>query len=396
MGRQFNQIAAVTAMNLRSLPQRFTVSLVTVISVALVVGVLLAFLALASGFRETVRGTGSPDVAMFLRDGSQSELNSTIAREQVQLVEEAPGIARDAQGRPIVSPELYVIVDGIKRSSGTQANLPLRGVGPNAVAVRPLVTIVEGRIFETGKNELVVGRGVGREFSGFDYGATIRLGNASWTVVGVFEASGSVFESEIWADTAVVQGLFQRGSTVQTIRARMENPEAIEAMKAYSDGDPRLKLEVVSEKRYFERSAGGFVNLIFFLGWPLAIGMSFGALAGALNTMYSSVEGRMREIATLRAIGFGGFPAFVGTMVEALILSAIGGIVGALAAWAAFSGLSTSTLGSGFTQVVFGFNFTWASVMQGLGLALVIGFIGGFFPALRAARIPLLAAFRAQ
>ncbi|NWH08100.1 MAG: ABC transporter permease [Alphaproteobacteria bacterium] len=393
--RQWNQISAVTMMNLRSIPQRIWQSLSTVVSVGIVVGVLLAFQALGNGFQETVRGTGSDNVAIFLRSGSESELNSTVTREQVQLLSDAPGIAAGADGQPALSGELYVIVDGIKRSSGTKANVPLRGVGAKALEVRDGVRIVEGRMLEPGRNELVVGRGVAKEFEGFDFGSTIRLGTSNWEIVGVFEAGGSVFESEVWADTAIIQGVFQRGSTVQSVRVRLSDPASgVQALKAFSEGDPRLKLDVQSERSYFAGQAQGFVNIIFYLGWPLAIAMSFGALAGALNTMYSSVDARMRDIATLRAIGFGGFPAFAGTMVEALLLASIGGVIGAVATWALFSGLTASTLGGGFTQVVFGFSFTPMLIVEGLLLALVIGFLGGFLPAIRAARIPLLAAFR--
>jgi putative ABC transport system permease protein len=389
--RLWNQIVAVTAMNLRSIPLRRWQAISTVVSVAVVVAVLLGFQALANGFRETVRGTGSDAVAIFLRDGSQTEGNSTISREQVQLIADGPGIAKGADGKPVLSAELYVIVDGTKRSSGMSANVPLRGVGAKALEVREGVRLVQGRMFVPGRNELVVGSAVAKEFEGFDYGTTIRLGNSSWEIVGVFEAGGSVFESELWADAALVQGLFQRGSTVQSVRVRLaEAASGVEGLKAFSAGDPRLKLEVQSERNYFATQSESFVNIIFYLGWPLAIAMSFGALAGALNTMYASVDSRMREIATLRAIGFGGMPAFVGTMAEALLLAAVGGVIGAVLTWALFSGLTASTLGGGFTQIVFGFSFTPDLILQGL----VIGFLGGFLPALRAARIPLLAAFR--
>ncbi len=381
-------------MNLRSIPQRFWMSAATVLAVGLVVGVLLSFLAMANGFRRTVQGTGSPDVAMFLRDGSEAEINSTVTREQLQLIEEAPGILKDANRKPLVSPELYVIVDGLKRSTQTKANLPIRGVGSQALPVRRGISIVEGRLFETGRNELVVGRAVSKQFQGFEMGRTIRLGVQSWSIVGIFEAGGTVFESEIWADVAVIQALYKRGATVQSVRARLESPTAIEAVRAYSKNDPRLKLEVVDEHSYFARQARGIVNLVFYMGWPLAILMSFGALAGALNTMFASVDARKREIATIRALGFSGLAAFAGTMNEALLLSAIGGVLGALCAYALFDGIAASTLGGSFTQVVFSLKFSPAMVGSAILLALVIGFIGGFFPAMRAARIPLLAAFR--
>jgi putative ABC transport system permease protein len=395
MGRTLLQIAAVTMMNLRSIPQRLWTSLSTVIAVGVVTGVLLSFLAMANGFQSTVQGTGATDVAVMLRKGSGSELNSTIVREQALLMEDAPGLARAPDGKALVSPELYVVVDGIKKSSRTKANLPLRGLGARAEQVRRGVKILSGRMFRSGTNELVVGRAVSRQFEGFELGRTIRLAAQNWTVVGEFEAGGTVFESEIWADVAVLQGLYQRGSTVQTVRARLQDAASLEKLKAYSESDPRLKLDVQSEQAFYAEQGKGMSDIILYLGWPLAIAMSFGALAGALNTMYASVDARMREIATLRALGFGGTPAFVGTMTESLLLSAIGGVVGAVATYVLFDGISAATLGSNFTQVVFAFKFSPQLILQGVILALVIGFVGGVFPAWRAARVPLLAAFRA-
>jgi putative ABC transport system permease protein len=394
MMRTISQIAAVTAMNLRSLPQRPWTSLSTVVAVALVTGVLLAFLAMANGFRATVKGTGSTDVAVFLRKGSDSELNSVISRDQALIVREAPGIAKDADGTPLISPELYSVVDGIKKSSGTKANLPLRGLGTEALKVRRGIKISAGRMFRPGTNELVAGRAVSRQFRGFELGRTVRLASQNWVVVGEFEAGGSVFESEIWADVSLLQSLYQRGSSVQTIRARLETPASLQKLIDYAEADPRLKLDVKSESAFYARQSQGIGDLILYLGWPLAIAMSFGALAGALNTMYASVDARTREIATMRAIGFGSLPAFIGTMTESLLLSAVGGVVGALGTYLLFDGISAATLGSNFTQVVFSLKLSPQLVVQGVFLALIIGLAGGFFPALRAARIPLLAAFR--
>jgi putative ABC transport system permease protein len=394
MGTLGRQILAVTRMNLRSLPRRFWMSAATVLAVGLVVGVLLSFLALANGFHATLQGTGSPDVAMILRDRAQSEINSSLTREQVELIEAAPGLKRDANGRALLSPELYVVVDGLRRSTKIKANLPLRGVGERAFEVRRGLSIVQGRMFEAGRNELVVGKAVSKEFEGFELGRSIRLGSQSWTVVGIFEAGGTVFESEIWADIAIIQGIYLRGGSVQSVRARLESPASLEAVRAYLKADPRLKLEVVDERSYFERQAQTIVNLVFYLGWPLAILMSFGALAGALNTMYAAVDARTKEIATLRALGFNGLAAFAGTMNEALFLSLLGGIVGALGAYALFQGLTASTLSDSFTQVVFALKFSLDMVGRAMLLALAIGFLGGLFPAFRAARVPLLAAFR--
>jgi putative ABC transport system permease protein len=385
------QVAAVTSINLRSMSQRLWLSLSTIVAVALVVVVLLAFLAMANGFQRTLAGSGSQDIAIVLRGGSQAEINSTVARDQVRLFEEAPGVARGADGKPLVSPELYLVVDGVKRSSQTKANLPLRGIGEQGAALRKGITISAGRMFNRGANEIVVGKGLVQEFAGFELNQMVTFGASRWTVVGVFDAGGSVFESEIWADLPVVQSLFNRPNFVQTVRMRLESPASLAALKSYNDNDPRLKLDVKSEAAYFADQASQTSDLIQKLGWPLAIAMAFGALAGALNTMYSSVAARAVEIATLRAIGFGGLPAFVGTLAESLVLAAIGGAIGAIATYLVFDGVSASTLGGNFTQVVFDFKLSPALVAQGVMLALIVGLVGGLFPAVRAARMPIVA-----
>ncbi|MBS0374346.1 MAG: ABC transporter permease [Proteobacteria bacterium] len=389
MGRLFGQVAAIASMNIRSIPQRLWMSLSTVVAIALVVAVLLAFLAMGNGFRQAQSSAGAADIAILLRDGAQTEINSGVSREQRDIVEEAPGIARE-DGRPLVSAELYVIVDGISRSSGLRANLPLRGLPLVGVALRHNVRIAEGRMFRPGTNEIVAGRSVVREFAGFDLGKSLRLGQSVWTIVGIFEDGGTVRESELWGDVGVVQSVFKRENFFQTIRARLAGPQALAPLKAYVDADPRLKLAVESESEFFAAQAKQSSDLIQKLGWPLAIIMAIGALAGALNTMYSSVASRGTEIATLRAIGFGRIPTFVGTLAEALALATLGGIVGVVAATLLFQGFTASTLSANFTQVVFTFRVTPALCVNALVLALVVGFLGGMFPAFRAARLPIV------
>jgi putative ABC transport system permease protein len=386
----FLQIAAVTTINIKSIPQRFWLSLSTIVAVALVVMVLLSFLAMAYGFQRTLKSAGAPDIAIVLRGGSQTEINSVITREQVRLIEDGPGIARSAQGKPLVSAELYIVVDGIKRSTQTKANIPLRGIGAEGAAIRKDIKLVAGRMFNPGANEIVVGKSLLSQFQGFDLGSTVKFLTTQWTVVGVFAADGSVFESEIWGDLPVVQSLFKRNNVFQTVRARIDGPAALAELKRFADTDPRLKLDVKSEQEYFAEQSSQTSDLIQKLGWPLAIAMALGALAGALNTMYSSVAARSVEIATLRAIGFGGLPAFVGTLAESLLLAGIGGALGAVATYLVFDGFTTSTLGAGFTQVVFSFELTPALVAQGLVLALTVGLIGGLLPAVRAARMPIV------
>lgn len=392
MSGYFSQIATVISMNLRSLPRRAWMSLAAVFAVGVVVAVLLAFLAMAQGFKNTLAGTGSDDVAIVARTGSQSELNSVMARDTVNNIATAPGIKRDANGNPIYSAELYVIVDGVRRSNQTEANIPMRGISVEGFELRDRVDIVEGRVFEPGRNEIVVGQSVQREFEGFELGREIRFGKTTWDVVGVFSTGGSAFESELWADAPTVQTQFQRGSSFQTIRLRLEKTGDVAPVQAFIDNDPQLNLEVKTEADYFA-SQGEALDGIAVFGWAVSIVMGLGALAGALNTMYTSVASRAREIATLRAIGFSNASAFVGTLAESTVLSIAGGIAGAVAAFLFFDGLSTSTMGASFTQVVFTFELTPALFRDGILMALVIGLVGGLFPAWRAARVPVVTAF---
>jgi putative ABC transport system permease protein len=347
------QIIAVTKINLLSLPQRIWMSLSAVIAIMFVVLVLLGALALANGFKKALSNSGSDDVAIILRQGSQGEANSVMSREQQQILEAAPGIIKDSKGHPIISPELYVIVDAIKKSTQTKANLSLRGVGLDALGARKGIKIVAGRMFSPGSNEVIVGLSVLKEFDGYVLGQTKRLGQNVWKVVGVFDADGSVFESELWADKAVIQSLFNRGNSVQSIRVRLRSPKAIEQLQAFAKADSRLQVDIKSERAYYSEQSRT-IGSLSKIGFGLAIVMSIGALAGALNTMYASVASRSKEIATLRTIGFGGLPTFFATLIESLVLSLCGAVLGAALAWYFFNGMSASTLGSSFTQVVFG------------------------------------------
>lgn len=385
MASLLNQIGAVTALNVRSIPQRAWMSIASVVAVALTIAVLLFFLALAQGLTRTMEGSGSDDVAMVIRSGSNAELNSVVSRDQLTILSSGPGVMQRA-GRPLASGELLVIVDGLKRSTNTNANMPFRGIGAEGLALRRGVKITQGRMFNPGSNEIVVGAGLIREFAGFGYGETVRIRGSAWQIVGVFEAPGTVFESELWADVAVTQSLFNRPNAYQTMRLQLTSSEALTPFKAWADADPRLQgLEILSERAYYARQASqsdGFVRI----AWGLGILMAIGALAGAVNTMFSSVASRASEIATLRIIGFSGWAAFFGTMVEALALSMMGGILGIVIAFVAFNGRTTSTLGSGFTQLVFKFDLSPAIVITAVVMAMVIGFVGGLFPGIRAAR----------
>jgi putative ABC transport system permease protein len=392
MSTLMSQSAAVIKMNIQSLPRRLWMSLAMVFASAVVVAILLAFLAMAKGFDATMTSAGSEDIAFFIRTGSAAELNSSASREQVNLIENAPGIARDEQG-PMVSPELYVIVDGVKKSTQNEANIPLRGLDQRGVSMRKGFTLVAGRMFNPGTDELIVGAGILREFDGFELGQEIRFGKYKWKVVGVFSTGGNVFESELWADAKVIQNLYNRGSSYQSIRARMTSPDSLPLIAEYLKSEPRLTHEVQAESSYFAEQGKSLAYMAMF-GWVISSIMALGALAGALNTMYTSVSDRAMEIATLRAIGFSHFSAFIGTMAEAMTLAAIGSVVGSLAAFIFFDGLSASTLGGSFTQVVFSFQLSPDLFIKGISMALIIGFISGFFPAWRAARVPVIVAFQ--
>lgn len=395
MGSLIEQIKTVVQMNVLSIAQRGLTTLVTLFSVAVVVSVLLAFMAVSNGFNTTVENSGSDALGIALRGGSAAELNSSLGSGDVKFLEDAPGIKRDENG-PIVSAELYVIVSGIKKSSQSPANLSLRGVAQSGISLRPNVVLTEGRMFKPGLGEVVVGQAIARDFEGFELGNSIKLGKAEWKVVGIFTANGSVHESELWADVKTVQSQFNRGNSYQVMRFALEEPGNLSEVEAFAKTNPSLSLDLTTEREYFASQAQG-LKVFIILGWFLSIVMALGALAGALNAMYTSVAQRTQEIATLRAIGFRGISAFFGTMVESLLIAIIGGAIGTLAAYLFFDGMTGSTLGAtSFTQVVFDFRLSAESFQAGMIIAILIGLVGGFFPAMKAARIPVVEAFSIQ
>ncbi len=389
-----SQVVVVTLLNLRTIGQRATSSLVAVVGIAGVVAVFVAVLSMAEGFRTTMANTGSPDTAVVMRSGADSEMVSALSLEDVRLIGDAAGVLRGAQG-PVASGELFVIVDLNKRSTNTTANVPLRGVGPNAFEVRPNVRIVEGRRFETGRNELIVGRGAAGQFSGIEVGRTLKFGQSQWTVVGVFDAGGTYSDSELWCDAGVLQPAYRRGTTFQAVYAKLESAEAFTRFKDALTTDPRLNLKVLRETDYFAEQSQMVSTLITSLGAGIALLMGIGAIFGAVNTMYSAVAARTREIATLRALGFGGGPVVVSVLVESLLLAMVGGAIGGGLAYLGFNGFQTSTINwQTFSQVAFAFAVTPGLMVAGIVYALLMGLLGGLLPAVRAARLPIVAALR--
>lgn len=388
------QLVAVTAMNLRNLPARPGPSAVAILGIAAVVGVFAAVLSMAKGFERTMIAAGSEDVAIVFRAGATTELNSGLGFSQTQIIGNAPGIAT-IDGEPAVSAELYVVVDLPLKATNTSANVPLRGIQPGGYAVRPKLEIVEGRPFEPGRNEIVVGRAAQRQFAGLEVGQSVRFGQSEWQVVGAFEDGGSVSESELWCDVRVLQPAWRRGNSFQSVRARLESPDAIEGFEAELARDPRVEVDVFAERDYYAQQSEPLSRFIRIVGYPVSILMAIGAIFAALNTMYSSVAARSQEIATLRAIGFRPGPVALATLVESVVLALIGGVVGAAVVYLVFNGFTVSTLnGASFSQVVFDFAVTPDLLRQGMTVALTIGLVGGLFPALRAARLPVVTALR--
>ncbi len=389
-----SQVAAVTALNLRTLGQRKGASAAAVFGVAGVVAVFVAVLSIAEGFKHAMTASGSPDTALVLRSGCDSEMMSGLGRDETRIIAEAPGVVRAGAG-PVASSELFVIVDVPKRSTGTDANVPLRGVQSAAFAVRDEVEIVEGRVFRPGSNEVIVGKSAAAEFAGLDLGARLRWGESEWRVVGIFTAGGGLPESEIWCDAAVLQPAYRRGSTFQSVYAKLESPQAFDRFKDALTTDPRLDVKVVRETDYYADQSQILYSIITGLGTLIAVLMAFGAVFGALNTMYTAVASRTREIATLRALGFGGGPVVLSVLAESLFLSLLGGAIGAAAAYFAFNGYRAATMNwSSFSQVAFAFQVTPRLLILGTLCSLLVGLIGGLFPAIRAARMPVATALR--
>lgn len=382
---------AATRIGVASLPQRWGASSVVVIGIAGVVGVLVAMLAMGEGFQATLDAAGGDDTAIVLRGGSQAESNSVISFDQVPLLASLPGIERDTEGRPLVSAELSQVVSLPAWADGNEANVQFRGIGEEAFRVRRNVRLVEGRAPGTGLREIAVGRGAQSQFRGLELDHTLMLGNQQWTVVGVFE-SGDAYESELWGDAQTVANAYQRPA-YQSVLVRT-GADGFEAFKAAVEADPRLKLDVSTTRAYFAKQSGGLKTLLQVLGTVIGGIMAVGAVFGALNTMYAAIATRAREIATLRAIGFRGLPVVTAVMLETLLLALVGGLVGGVVTWLVFNNYSVSTLGQNFSQVVFQFRVTPALLWTGLKWALGMGLVGGLFPALRAARLPIVTALR--
>lgn len=388
------EMVATLRISIASLPERGGTALVAVLGFAGVVLVLTGMLSISAGFSAVVKRNGSSDVAIVMRGGSTSEISSGFATETVRAIGQAPGVKRNGD-QPEVSAEVLVVVDVAKRSTGKDSNVPFRGVNEQAFRLHPKFRVIEGRLYEAGRGEVVVGRQAASEFAGLELGAKRRWQGFEWTVVGVFEAGGGLEESEIWTDDRTLQTAFDRGAYWQSAYARLESTEAFGAFKDALTKNPQLNVTVQRQDEYLKAQTEALAIFISVAGFAIALLMGLGAVFGAINAMYSAVAARTLEIATLRALGFGRFPVVVSVLLEGMALGVVGGALGGGVAWLMFNGYQASTLNfMSFSQVAFEFAVTPSLMVTGIVYALILGFIGGLAPAVRAARLPIAAALR--
>jgi putative ABC transport system permease protein len=395
MGAWVRQTMAVLGVSLRTIPARLGSSAVAVVGIAGVVVVFVSVLSIAAGFSAAMRGSGSPGRALVTRSGADNELTSGITGAEADVIKQAPGIRREGQS-PLASAELYVIIDLPKKSIPDKpANVPMRGIEPAGITVRDELSIVEGRMFQFGTSEVIVGRGANGQFVGLGVGDTVVSGQNRWQVVGIFEADGSVAETEIWCDAYVLQGAYRRGNSYQSVLARLESAEAFTAFRDWLTSNPQLSVTIRRENEYYAGQSQALTRLIQTIGFGIAGLMGVGAVFGAILTMYTAVASRAREIATLRALGFNTSSVLVSVLGESLALGAVGGSIGGLGAYLVFNGYQTSTMNfQTFTQVAFAFRVTPELLAAGLFYALAMGVVGGVFPAIRAARLSVATALR--
>lgn len=381
--------------NFRSIRARWTSTIVAILGIAGTVGVFVAMLSLARGFRATLVASGSPDDALVMRAGSTSEMMGGITLDSVKLVQDKPGVARDASGQPLVTQEVVGVIPIPLISTGTDANVEVRGVAPNVLQIRSFVKIVEGRMFHSGLDELVVGKNASKTYQGLTVGNTVNFGGGHWKVVGVFDAGGSSFDSEVWCDSRILNEVLKRPENIfQSATVHLTSPADFEKFKDSITSDPQLNLEVEREIDYYAKQSSAMTRLITVLGGLVAAIMAIGAVFGALNTMYSAVSERGREIATMRALGFSSWNVILSFLFEALLISFIAGIIGCVVVLP-LNGMTTQTMNfSTFSNIAFAFKITFNLLVMGVVFALAMGVLGGLLPAVRAALRPVAVSLR--
>jgi putative ABC transport system permease protein len=386
------QIAAVSAMSLRSIPQRVGASVVVVIGIAAVVGVLVSVFTMAGSLTSSLISVGSEDRAIVLRSGATFEGESMLPLDTAPIVASAPGVARTAEGRSAVTADVVTAVSRLSRTNGAMRSLSVRGVGAESFFVRPEITLVDGRRFTPGLREAIVGRSAQAEFEGLDLGSQVKLRDGLWTIVGAF-TTGDATETGLITDVDTLASAYSVGY-VNSVTARLETPQAFDALKAALDANPTLRVDVYREPDYYVMDAADLDDLFFFVTYVICSIMAAGALVGALNTMYAAVSTRAVEIATLRALGFGATGIVVSIVIESLALAVLGAGAGSAISWLIFAGDSVS-IGGGDGTLITTLSITPATVLTGFGWACAVGFVGASFPAVRAARLPLATALRA-
>ena len=384
-------MALPLSYNIRSLYVRVHVTLLSIGGIALVVAVLTVLIAMAMGFRLALQATGSPENAIVTQRGSQSELTSGMSRENANVLSVDERVQRNADGQPLASPEM-VVVAAMVRNDGASTNIVIRGVTKKAFEVRTGIRLVEGRAFQSGLYEVIVGRRIRDRMRDIDQGRSITLQRRQWSIVGVFEANGNGFESEIWGDVDVMGPAFNRDG-YQSLTMRMRNPLTIPTFNAELERNPRMQLQAVQERQYYEDQSGEVSTQLLGLAGFVAIVMGIGAIFGAMNTMYAIVAARSREIGTLRALGFSQQSILTSFVIESIFLAIVGGALGCLIALPA-DGISSAAGGANFAEVAFAFQITPIALGIGRLLAVLMGVIGGVLPAFRAARVPVVAALR--
>ncbi len=387
-------MAIPVVYNFRSVKARWTSAIVAVLGIAGTVGVFIAMLSLARGFRATLVASGSNENAIIMRAGSTSEMMSGVGLDQVKIMQDAPGVARNSDG-PLVTSEVVVVAPFPLRSTGTDANVQVRGVSSNVLTIRTNTKIVQGRMFRPGLSELVVGKNANTSYSGLTVGNTGNFGGGHWQIVGVFDAGGSAFDSEVWCDARVLDDVYKRPTNVfQSVTVHLTSPDSLQQFKDAVTADPRLNVDVSREIDYYAKQSTRMTQLITILGGLVAAVMAIGAVFGALNTMYSAVAERGREIATMRALGFGGPAVVFSFLIEALLISFIGGAIGAVCVLP-LNGLTTGAMNwQTFSHLAFAFKITPGLLLAGVIFALLMGLLGGLPPAMRAAWRPVAVALR--
>ena len=392
----FTQVVAVTAVNLRTLPQRMGSSMVIVIGIAGVVAVLISLLSMSAGFRQTMGNGAREDRAIIMTRGAESERFSQVTRADVVSLENLPGIRRTADGKPALSAEVLALASVSKKSDGSDAFVSLRGVGPNAFAVRPEFEIIDGRMFRPGEREVLAGRSAQAQFSYLNPGDRITMGDGEWTVVGIFKCQGSLHESTLIAPADAVLAAYKLTS-FNSVTALLASRSSFAQLAGAQAAIPASSLEARRETEYSASQSRALNRLLELIAYLIGAIMAVGAVFGALNTMYSAVSERGTEIATLRALGFSGTSVIVSLLIEAQLLALVGACAGVALAQLFFDGQTISTVSDTVghnPQIVFSLSISAGLVAISIAMACLIGLVGGIFPAVRAARMPVAAALR--